>query len=489
MADTVSSPSRRALLLGAAALALGGSKALADAPTAPLVTGSTRGTPVAPSRDLIVMPTMVPKRGINLFPWFSLTRERPPPATDYDWPPFQTGRPVPTQRDLDQIKRIGFDHVRLPFDPGPFLAGSTTRRNQLIGDLMRAVDSCLSTGLKVVVANLPNAATHYWNPSLFTESVTSPAFMQLSSLLAGIGAELNKRPSDQVALEMFNEPPLACDSLLWPELQRRLHLAVRQTAPGITLVVTGACGSLPAGLADFNLSQLNDYNTLVTIHFYEPYVFTHQGASWGDPPALRYLAGMPWPGDPARARAALAPALARLEGDFSIDAAERARRAADLQRMVREYAEGNPSTDYLRPFVDQIRAFKTRNNLHANRIYAGEFGVVRTQFDGQAAEPADRQRWTAEVRQLLEAEGFGWAYWNYFDRMGLVLDDHSRELDVALVSALGLSVPSGTPAAAQRPGVRPGAKTGVKPKPKPRPAARPRPAGSSRPSVGGTRSN
>ena len=161
--------------------------------------------------------------------------------------------------------------------------------------------------------------------------------------------------------------------------------------------------------------------------------------------------------------------------------------------MVREYAEGNPSTDYLRPFVDQIRAFKTRNNLHANRIYAGEFGVVRTQFDGQAAEPADRQRWTAEVRQLLEAEGFGWAYWNYFDRMGLVLDDHSRELDVALVSALGLSVPSGTPGAAQRPGVRPGARPGaktvVKPKPKPRPAARPRPAGSSRPSVGGTCSN
>lgn len=483
--------SRRSLLLGAAALALGGAPLLsgtarADAPTAGEVTGSVRST-AAPRRGLVLTPAMVPKRGINLFPWFSLTRERPPPAVDYDWPPYQIGRPVPTQRDLDQIKACGFDHVRIPVDPGPFLAATPGRRAQLLSDLARAVDTCLGTGLNVVVANLPNAATHHWNPARLTGGVSAPAFVALSNLLADIAKDLNNRPYDKVALELFNEPPLDCGSLLWPELQRRLHAAVRRVAPGLTLVVTGACGSLPAGLVDFDIDGLGDANTLVTIHFYEPYVFTHQGAVWADPPALRYLAGMPWPGDLARARAALAPALARLEGDLTIDATERARRRSDLERMVREYADGNPSTGYLMPFIEQIRAFKARHRLHANRIYVGEFGVVRTQFDGQAADPLDRRRWTRQVRELIETEGFGWGYWNYFDRMGLVTDDRGRQLDVELVNALGLSAPNETPSGSESPVAAPAARTKVKlkPKPKPRPA-KPARAPSGRPSAGGT---
>ncbi len=47
------------------------------------------------------------KRGMNLWPWFSLTREFPAPRTDYDWPPFQAGRPVPTAADLARLKSLG----------------------------------------------------------------------------------------------------------------------------------------------------------------------------------------------------------------------------------------------------------------------------------------------------------------------------------------------------------------------------------------------
>src|SRR5438552_2412185 len=34
------------------------------------------------------------RRGMNLWPWFSLTREFPPPRIDYDWPPYEPARAV-----------------------------------------------------------------------------------------------------------------------------------------------------------------------------------------------------------------------------------------------------------------------------------------------------------------------------------------------------------------------------------------------------------
>ncbi len=46
-----------------------------------------------------------------------------------------------------------------------------------------------------------------------------------------------------------------------------------------------------------------------------------------------------------------------------------------------------------------------------------------------------------DVRTAAEEQGFAWAFWNLFDKMGLTLDDQSRVLDGAIIKALGLSVP------------------------------------------------
>ena len=44
----------------------------------------------------------------------------------------------------------------------------------------------------------------------------------------------------------------------------------------------------------------------------------------------------------------------------------------------------------------------------------------------------------ADVRRSAESHGFPWAFWNLFDGMGM-MDDASRALDPAMVSALGLT--------------------------------------------------
>ena len=101
---------------------------------------------------------------MNLWPWFSLTREFPPPRTDYDWPPFQPDRAIPARADLAALRSAGIDFVRLPVDPGPLMALSGAQRERLIAHVLGAIELCNGEGLAVIVNLHPNGATHHFNP-------------------------------------------------------------------------------------------------------------------------------------------------------------------------------------------------------------------------------------------------------------------------------------------------------------------------------------
>ena len=71
----------------------------------------------------------------------------------------------------------------------------------------------------------------------------------------------------------------------------------------------------------------------------------------------------------------------------------------------------------------------------------GEFGALRTDARYVAAPNPDRARYIADVRQGAEDLGFGWAFWNLFDGMGM-MDDTTRALDPDVIAALGLTMPA-----------------------------------------------
>jgi endoglucanase len=126
------------------------------------------GARAVPSRSTVAPIPL--RRGIALWPWFSLTTEYPAPRIDYAWPPFQADRPVPTRADLMRLAALGFDFARLPLDPGPFVAFTGTRRAELLGSLSTAIDAVLTAGLRVVLNVQANAATHHYTPESFYSS-------------------------------------------------------------------------------------------------------------------------------------------------------------------------------------------------------------------------------------------------------------------------------------------------------------------------------
>ena len=109
----------------------------------------------------------------------------------------------------------------------------------------------------------------------------------------------------------------------------------------------------------------DDPNLIVTVHYYEPFKFTHQGASWA-PDDVKKLSGLKWEGTEAE--------MKRLRGDFD---------------KAAEWA-------------------KTNNRP----VFLGEFGAY------EKADIESRAKWTAAVVQEAEARGFSWAYWEFASGFG-----------------------------------------------------------------------
>ncbi len=381
------------------------------------------------------------RRGVNLWPWFSLTREHPAPRTDYDWPPFQASRPMPNAADLSRLRTLGLDFVRLPLDPGPFVSATPPQRNTLLDEVMAAVRLCLGQGLTVIVNPHVNGATHHWNHRRLLDTAGSPGFALYRALVVELATRLQRLDPGRLALEPVNEPTHECGAREWDMMQESLLGAARAAAPTLTLVATGACGSMIAGLEPLKSAPLKRFEPLIyTFHFYEPYLFSHQGAPWMTEPVYRSLNNVPWPASAGSLETTLASVRQRMAADRGRTEAEKRAAYAETERVLKVYFDAKPDRWFVDKYLTMVKRWADREGVPARHIMMGEFGALRTDARYRAAPAADRVRYIADVRRSAEALGFSWAFWNLFDGMGM-MDDATRALDQDVARALGLAVP------------------------------------------------
>jgi hypothetical protein len=383
------------------------------------------------------------RRGMNLWPWFSLTREFPPPRTDYDWPPYQAARAVPHRGDLAALRRAGIDFARIPIDPGPLLAFSGNRQAGLIRDIVRAIDMVLAEGLSVILNLHPNGATHYFNEANLVDGFDAPLFPRFLDLIGVMAAQLSHFDPSRVAFEPLNEPPQDCVSG-WPAIQAEMVRVARAAAPRLTFVVTGACGSMISGLEALDPASIEDDNVIYTFHFYEPYVFSHQGAPWmTSEPMYRYLNSVPWPSTTGSKQATLSAVAARMAADRSTPASTKREIVTTIEQALGQYFDARPDRRFIERYFTRVVAWANHHGIDHRRILLGEFGALRTDEHYVAAAAADRARYIRDVRETAEAVEMPWAFWNFFDGMGFTLDDRSRRFDPFITAALGLRASDG----------------------------------------------
>lgn len=315
-----------------------------------------------------------------------------------------------------EVRSSGFNTVRLVIDPAPLLFLDDENLSRLLKQIVDAVAYIVDARLKCIVDIHPA-----WDPSIpgysGADLLDGPGskFDALVFVESRLAAELGHRFSPQsVALELFNEPALARHLFAagaWKGYLDRLYGAVRQTAPNLTLILSGDEYGSVESLTTLDPASY-DLNTIYSFHDYHPMVFTHQAVEASAVGfGIRYVRGLKFPPDPGQRAAITSRALGALEIDQSRSAADRADIRKKLDNVLNAYFDMPQDGAWIRRRVLAGFRWAVRNGVSPSRIFWGEFGVWGELGSGNGADDSDRNAYLATIRHLAEDLGFGWGVW------------------------------------------------------------------------------
>lgn len=380
------------------------------------------------------------RRAINVAQWFTWPRYEPAPATGILWPPYKDVPRPPNERELAELKRKGFDTIRLPVDPAPFIVFEGEQREEVYAILFSALEKIRGAGLNVVVDLHPNSRHPVWGQHAVAAGAEAPAFLSYLGVVQEMARRLDKYPQ-YAALELINEPRVKCtgaEQERWQQMAKRLVDSARAGSRQLTLVLTGACVSSLEGLLALDPARLGDDNIIYTFHFYDPFSFTHQGASfirWPD----KYLDEVPWPAARRPVEQPLALIDRRVAMTPNLDETARRKAISGARANLLKYYRSEANADSVRQRFARVAHWTKTNNVPANRIFVGEFGVIRKTAGAAGARCEDRMQWLRDIRSTAEEFGFAWAYFNYDGAFGILRSDTDRRLDADVLASLGLT--------------------------------------------------
>lgn len=342
------------------------------------------------------LPAQVPfSKGVNLTNWFQAESARQIQFTKY------------TKDDLVKIKSLGCDVIRLPINLHYMTSGSPDYViDPLFFDFLdQVVDWSEELKIHLLLDN------HTFDPNANTEVSVENILLKVWPQMA---AHYKSR-SNYVYYEILNEPH-GITTAVWCQIQQRVIDAIRLVDSKHTIVV-GASGYNSYNELK-NMPTYSDTNLIYTFHFYDPFMFTHQGATWTS--YMQDVSGVPFPYDAVRMPAT--PASAK--GTW-------------VESSLNNY-KNDGTVAAVKQLIDIAVNFKTTRNVN---IFCGEFGVYIPN-----SPHTDRVYWYDVVRKYLEEKGIPWTRWDYQGGFGLFEKGSNElfdyDLDTEILKSLGFNVPT-----------------------------------------------
>jgi endoglucanase len=271
--------------------------------------------------------------------------------------------------DLKRIRDAGFDHVRVNFFGLRYMDRNGTLNEQILKRLDGVLDRAARENLWVVLDQHDNDRCDDAPESC--KDLLVSFWRQVARRYAG------SRPS--VVFEILNEPGWRMSYEEWNAVIAAVLSEIRNADPRRVVAVAALNNGAPDAVGHLELPE-QDKRLIVTVHYYDPMKFTHQGALW----SKEYV-------------------------------------------NVHDVAWGAPASR--QKVVSDLAPIAEWAKKKGRQIYLGEFGVI----DG--APPASRAAWTRHVARTVESFGWGWAHWQ-FDHEFSLTDPVTREWKKPLLDAL-----------------------------------------------------
>lgn len=309
------------------------------------------------------------KRGINL-------------GNGWEVPPGQQWGVRFTPEDIDRIASEGFDHVRIPVGWHHHLKRTEqgwTISKALLDELEPVIRRAIEKKLIVLLD------WHHF------DALTKAPDANLDRFVAGwetIAKHFRSWPPT-VFFELLNEP---CDRFTTEAagpIYQKTIVAIRKIDPSRIIVASPGQWGQVGELDRFRLPD-NDDRIIVTIHCYEPFQFTHQGAVWV---GLQDLKSIRYPGPPETPYQ-IPPSLKDNSGVIAF-----------VEGYNALPTGANPSSAL--PVRRTLAAAREWSDTFGRPVHLGEFGAH------QAGDDASRAQYLRDVRSTAEQLRIPWTMWEW----------------------------------------------------------------------------
>ncbi len=286
-----------------------------------------------------------------------------------------------TKADIENISRIGFDHVRLPIDYELVQDENGNFIESGFAYIANCIDWCGEYGLNMVL-DLHKTAGYVFDDESVTGFFRSEELIQRFIALWNEFAVRYGKYSQRLSFELLNEVVNECDNAPWMEIAERTVAEIRKSAPDIKILVGSYMNN--SVLTVKHIAQPFDENIVYNFHCYDPLLFTHQGAFWIKNMPVDYRISYPMG-----------------KAEFIEASAEN---PANIIPHENDIPEDGFSAEYFENiFREAIEVAEERGVM----LYCGEYGVI------EHTDPQSALNWYNDIHAVLSKYGIGRAMWSY----------------------------------------------------------------------------
>ena len=332
-------------------------------------------------------------RGYNLTNWLEEAR-----FTDFRY----------DEGTVQKLAAAGFRSLRLPIDLDQYVASTSGSGASLEitvhDDLWTVLDSfdawTEAHGLSFTI--------DYHQYNTLPDKADPDAMVTAALLWSKVAEHFADNPREDLFFELMNEPELSFGGVdptqaEWGAIAEQLVTAIRAYDTTHSIIF----GDVNWYGIDKLVARkpLSDDNVIYSFHDYEPFLFTHQGASWA---SLGAAHDLPYPYDPAR----WSEYYAGLGFHSGME-------AWMLTALKNYYREGNRSA--LRNHIVSAKRWAVTNNVP---VICNEFGA----YDA-TSQLQDRVRYYTDLIGIFEELEIPWQHWfMVMDENGSVIPEYREAM-------------------------------------------------------------